>query len=293
MVIDGTVLNSPNNPVSSGFDIRADMNGSAAFTFNAVLGAWYKPAPFLQFGLSGQVVPTSIVAHSTLAVTPIGGALSPGSVTLTRGNASANDVTLTLPLPMLFRSGARYRHLAGGRELFDIELDVEYETWSRVNRFTVETNHLKANGLGQQVDLNQINIEKHWRDTIAVKLGGDYAVIPDRLKLRGGAFYESAVADPAYSNVDFPSGPQIGGGLGASVYFQRVEVAVAYQLRVQPGVSISEADGRVYQQAPGSPCMTDPSTCNANLNGKPSPTVNAGTYSATSHFVALDVLYRY
>ena len=34
------------------------------------------------------------------------------------------------------RVGARYRHLARTRELFDVELDVEYETWSRVNDFT-------------------------------------------------------------------------------------------------------------------------------------------------------------
>ena len=279
IVIDGTKENTTTHPVSSQYDILAETKGSSVFTFNAILGAWYRPTPFLEFGLSGQIVPTNIVAHSSLTATPIPGGLL-DSVSLYRGEKFANDVTLTLPLPMLFRSGARYRHLSGGREIYDIELDVEYETWSRVNRFTVDTNGLTAVSGSFSVPINQINIQKHWRDTVAVKLGGDYAVIPDRLKVRGGGFYESAVADAAYANVDFPGGPQIGGSLGASVFFRRVELAVAYQLRVQPSVSISEANGRVYQQVPDFP-------------NQPFPTINAGTYNAMSHIVALDVLYRY
>jgi long-subunit fatty acid transport protein len=297
IVIDGTNQGRAANPVSSGFDVLATMTGSAAFTFNAILGAWYRPAPFLEFGLSGQVVPTNIVAHSNLAVSPIGSQFGGDPITLSRSSGLANDVTLTLPLPMLFRSGARYRHLEGGREIYDIELDVEYETWSRVNRFTVDTNGLQADGNGQHFDLKQINVEKHWRDTIAVKLGGDYAVIPDQLTLRGGGFYESAVSDAAYANVDFSSGPKIGGSVGASIFFGRMELAVAYQLRFQPTVSVSEADGRVYQQVPGSPCTapyTDTTACNEHYLGKQgTPTVNAGTYNAMSHIVALDVLYRY
>jgi long-subunit fatty acid transport protein len=43
------------------------------------------------------------------------------------------------------RAGARYRNLVMGRERFDIEMDVEYVTWSRVKDFTIDTKGLVAN----------------------------------------------------------------------------------------------------------------------------------------------------
>jgi long-chain fatty acid transport protein len=294
LMIDGTVFNQAANPVSSDYDILATMKGSSAFTFNAILGAFYRPAPFLEFGVSGQVVPANIVAKSTLDVTPIGSAV--GRVSLVRGNQEANDVTVTMPLPMVFRAGSRYRHLDGAREVFDIELDVDYVTWSRVNRFTVETNGLTAVRGADKIKLGTINIDKHWKDQVAFRLGGDYAVLPHLLTLRAGAYYESAVSDGAYDSVDFPTGAQIGGGVGTSVFLGKLEVVLAYQLRVQPSVFTSEKNARGYQQVPGSKCQppyTDQNNCNANLLNQPSPVVNAGAYSAASQFLALDLLYHY
>jgi long-chain fatty acid transport protein len=294
LMIDGSGTTQADNPVRSTYDMVVRMKGSALFTFNAILGAWYRPVPSLMFGLSGQVVPSNIVTHSTIEVTPLDASLDPRGVRLTRNGSPANDVTVTLPLPLLARAGARYRNLVNNRERFDVELDVEYVTWSRVKRFTIETNGLQANYSGQVVDLNQIKIEKHWRDTLGVKLGGDYAVLPGRLTLRAGGYYESAVADPAYANVDFPGAAQFGGALGASLFVRRFEVVAAYMLKLQPSVSVSEANARVYQQVPASLCPTDPTNCNPNLlPGQPSPAINAGTYNATSHFLALSLVYRY
>lgn len=293
LVIDGSVFSQPANPVSSGYDIVANMQGSSLFTFNAVLGTWFRPVPSLEFAASGQVVPTDIVANSNLTVNPIGAEI--GRVSLLRNNSPASDVTVTMPLPMLFRGGVRYRGLDGGREVFDLELDVEYETWSRVNKFTVDTHGLQAKSQSDRIDLKTISIDKHWKDTLAVRLGGDYAVLPSLVTLRAGGYYETAVADPAYASVDFPSGPQVGGGLGASMFLGPLELALAYHLRVQPNVYVSEKNARGYQQVPGSPCTspyTNTSECHPNFLGQPSPATNAGSYSAASHMLALDVLYR-
>jgi long-subunit fatty acid transport protein len=297
LFIDGTRFSDKANPISSSYDILANVSGASLFTFNAVLGAWYRPAPFLEIALSGQVVPADIVAKSTLSVTlPTGSSL--GDVKLSRARLPANDVSITLPLPMLFRSGIRYRHLSGNAETFDLELDLEYQTWSRVNQFTIETNGLQAKSTSDPlpIDLGTISIDKHWRDTVAVRLGGDYAAIPSRLTLRAGGYYESAVADAAYSNVDFSAGAQVGGGVGASVFLGRWELVLAYHLRVQPSVYTSESNARVYQQVPGGECKapyTSTADCDPYYLGQPSPAVNAGTYSATSHFWAIEVLYRH
>ena len=293
LMIDGSPFQQAANPVRSELDMVASTKGSDWFTFNAILGAWYRPVPSLQFGLAGQVVPNSIETNSTLTVTPVDTTM--GQVATTRNDLPANDVSVILPLPLSVRAGARYRGLAGTRELFDVEVDVEYETWSRVNDFTVDTHGLIATFQNADANLGQIKIPKRWRDTVAVKLGGDVAVIPDRLVLRAGGFYETAVAPSSHANIDFAGGAMFGGTVGGSLAFGAWEVALAYQFRQQATVSVSEDAARVYQQVPASACVA-PYTgaeCNPNYLGQPSPAINAGTYNATFHHLALALLYRF
>jgi long-chain fatty acid transport protein len=297
LIINGSPFANEGNAVSSGLDMIANTSGSDPFTANAIVGAWARPRPYLQFGLAGQVIPARVVTNSKLEATPLDASM--GTLVLTRNYLPANDVNVVLPLPLTVRAGGRYRGLAGAREVFDVELDVEYETWSRVNQFTVETHGLIGTIRGTDVEIKDIHVPKQWRDTVAVKLGGDWAVVPERVALRAGAFYESAVSEAAYSNVDFPGGQMLGGSVGGSVRFGSWEIAAAYQFRYQPEVTVSEADGRVYQQLPVGSCKppyTDPATCNPHYNipnGLPGPVVNAGTYNAASHLMSLAIVYRY
>jgi long-subunit fatty acid transport protein len=297
LIIDGTPSARPDNPVTSPLDILATTRGSSKFTPNAIVGTWFRPTRSLQFGAAGQVIPTQIVTHSRLTVQPLSDQL--GAVTLSRpstGERNANDVTVTLPLPLMARLGGRYRYFDGDRELFDVELDVEYETWSRTDSFTVATNGLRANVAGSNIDINDIIIPKHWQNTLSVKAGGDVTVVPDRLVTRGGVFYETAVAPNAYANVDFPGGAMMGVGLGASLLLGRVELAVGYQMRYMRDVSVSESSGGVYQQVPSSQCVApynDTTKCNANLMGRPAPVVNGGIYQAVSHFLSLGLLLHF
>jgi long-chain fatty acid transport protein len=305
LMINGDPFPNETYPVHSPYDLLAQTTGSDWFAFNARLGAWVRPTPWLELAASGQVIPTNFVTHSTLSVNAIDDTLNP--IVLTRDKiaangattrVAANDVTIKLPLPMMARAGARYIGLDAGVERWDLELDVEYETWSRVNQFTVDTTGLTAVVAASRAPITSIVVPKQWKNTVSVKLGGDVALVPDRWKVRAGAYYESAVASPAYANVDFPGGPQIGGALGGSFLNGGLEVALTYQFRYQTTVTVSEADARVYQQVPVSPCKapyTDASNCTNPVSGQasPPPVVNAGTYSAMSHLVSLAVLYRF
>jgi long-subunit fatty acid transport protein len=297
LVIDGDAQSTAGgNAVRSDFDILATTEGDDLFTLNAVVGGWYRPAPFLELGLSAQVVPADITAASKLTVQPQTPDAVPGGIQLLRDDQPADDVDVSFPLPMTFRAGARYRHLEGERELFDLELDLTYETWSRVDRFVLDSRGLVAKVEDTFLDVGEIAIEKQWQDTLTVALGGDYNLVPDRFTARGGVYFETAVADDPYANVDFAGGQYAGFALGGSAFFGKLEVAVAYEFRGMSTVSVSEGDGRVYQEAPGSPCAppyTEAQGCQPAYVGQPSPTVNGGTYTAHSHIASLDVLYRF
>lgn len=302
LVIDARTMQGA-NPVASNTDVLSRVSGSDPFALNAVIGAWYRAAPFLEVGLAGQVIPTSFKTKSTLDIE----GLSPefGDISLTRDGEPARDVSVELPLPLSARAGVRYLHPRGGasvpgpgaeRPLFDVELDVVYETWSRVERFAMDTRGLSASWRDQSIDIDQIDIEKQWQNTWGVHLGGDYHVLPEALSVRGGLYYESAVAERAYSHVDFAGGEQLGGALGASVYLGPLELVVAYEQRRQPRVTVHEPDARVYQEVPQNPCVAPYDSdrfCHPEYLGQPAPAVNAGSYRAVSHMVSLEALYEF
>lgn len=295
LVIDANQFAARANPISSELDMHATTSGSDLFTLNAVLGAWYRPVPSLELGISGQVIPSQIRTKSKLTIEPVRPEVT-GEVQLRRDGEPADDVHVTLPLPMTARVGVRYRRLEGESELFDVELDVAYETWSRVKRFSLASDGIQATLQAQSLNVGNIDIEKRWNDTVSTSLGGDWAVVPSRCTVRAGLFYESAVAKPAYANVDFVSGQQLGGTLGVSLLLAQLELALAYEYRVQPAFSVAERDARVYQEVPGSQCRapyTDPNTCEPHYLGQPAPAVNAGRYSASSHVAAVEALYRF
>jgi long-chain fatty acid transport protein len=294
LMIDGSPYSGAANPVASELDMVATTEGPDYFTLNLVLGGWYRPAPFLELGASAQVLPSAMTTNSKLSVKAANPGLV-GDVRLLRDGKPADDVRINFPMPLTFRSGVRYRYLDGEREKFDLELDATYETWSRVERFVVESNNLVANYQEQLVPIGRIEIEKQWRNTLTLALGGDYALLPDQLTVRAGAYYETAVADDAYANVDFAGGPFLGLALGGSIYYRRFELAFAYEYRFQPTLSVSERDARVYQEVPGSQCRppyTGPA-CSVAYQGLPAPAVNAGTYRSYNHVASLDVLYRF
>jgi long-chain fatty acid transport protein len=293
LVVDGNPFGGQVNPVASELDMLASVTGSDPFTFNAVVGAWYRPLPFLEIAVSGQVIPTQIQTNSTMSISPL---VIEDEVELRRNGDPANDVSVTLPLPLTARAGVRYVHRRGGYELFDVELNLNYEHWSRVEQFTVDTRGLSANLQGQSLPVGLIAVDKRWRNTLGVHLGGDVAVVPGRLWLRGGMFYETAVASRRYANVDFPGGRQLGGALGASVLVRGVEVAIAYEYRNQPRLHVAESEAGVYQEVPGSTCVPpydDPVRCHPQYLGQPAPAVNAGSYTAHSHIALIDALYRF
>jgi hypothetical protein len=295
LVIDANPFPGDVHPVAGELDMLATVDGSDPFTFLALVGAWYRPLPSLELALSAQLMPARIHTRSTLHVEPLNPEIV-DQVELRREGEPADDVRLSLPLPLSARAGVRYLQLRGDSELFDVELDLVYESWSRVKRFEIEGDGLIANLLGQRVDVGSIAVDKHWRDTIGVHLGGDYALLPRLLSVRGGLFYESAVGDRRYANVDFASGQQLGAALGGSVFVLGAELAIAYEIRSQPLVVVSEGDARVYQSAPGSQCeapFSDPDLCHPQFLGRPAPPVNAGSYRVHTHALSLDVLYRF
>jgi len=55
-----------------------------------------------------------------------------------------------------------------------------------------------------------------YKDVFGVRVGGDYNVVPDRLALRAGAFFETSALDAKYQSIDFAAAARFGLALGAT-----------------------------------------------------------------------------
>jgi long-chain fatty acid transport protein len=284
-------------PISSPFDMLATIRVSDPFTLRTVVGLKYQATPHWEFGLSGQVVPNSIDATGTLSVVPVNpdtlsileeaNVAPEQAITLSRNGVPSNDVELTMPLPLTARAGVRYLQRQGTRELFDVEFDVTYETWSVVDNFLLDTGGLTATFNhpslpGAPIAIAALDVPKRWRNTITLALGGDYA-LSDSATVRLGSYYESANATNAYASVDFPSSAHVGATAGGSFSWDALTLAVGYEFRHMLTVRTTEDEGRVRQLKPAA--SDNPETT--------FPVVNAGTYRYRSHNLALSGTYRF
>ncbi|MDB4936625.1 MAG: hypothetical protein JWP87_3597, partial [Labilithrix sp.] len=108
-------------------------------------------------------------------------------------------------------------------DLFDLEADL---TWA--NNSALDTIQIRFPGdatgkgllpvagvAGGEIPPNA-DQKRGFKDVFGVRVGGDYNVIPDKLALRGGGFFETSAADPQYQNIDFGASSRFGFALGAT-----------------------------------------------------------------------------
>lgn len=182
--------------------------------------------------------------------------------------------------PDTLRLAARYAHLDGEREIFDVELVFGYERWSVLDEFKIETPGPIILELGGEVEipLKTTTIQHQWEDTYSLRLGGDIN-LDEMLSVRLGGWYETAASKSAYSNLDFIAHDRYGLGLGATVYAGDFDIDFGY-------MAVFYADRNVDDGALPvlSPLLDDQSN---------NPIVNNGEYSAFNHVASIGFTYRY
>jgi long-subunit fatty acid transport protein len=154
--------------------------------------------------------------------------MTPGAMECKPGQAH-----LTLPVPVELKIGVRYHqprtkalHVRDpmATDLWDIELDL---TWAHNSSFDMLNVRLPATmpgsydgilpvaGIPSPVPANA-DVPHKYRDVIGVRLGGDVNVLPDKLAVRAGGFFETQATNSTYQNIDFMGGARVGLSLGGT-----------------------------------------------------------------------------
>lgn len=120
-------------------------------------------------------------------------------------------------------------------------------------------------------------------DTIGLRLGGDFVVLPGQLAARVGGFYEPNVQNDAYANVSFLASQRVGLAVGATYRVAMIDVEAAYM-----HIFVSEIDNGdggklrvVSGDATGTPPFRSPYGINS---GRFRQSVNVFSVGATARF---------
>lgn len=265
LVVDAATT-SQLDPIPRAMDstqLEATLDLEDRFAFTAQIGMWWRPVRWLEVGAAGRVIPIQLEAK--------------GGVSVDKPELVSEAVSARLPLtlPATARGGVRYIHEVGGQEVFDIEANVHWEGWSSIDAYEVD---LEGRINGQEV--LDLDIPKRWQDTVSVRLGGDWRVLPDRLTLRAGGFYETGAVPDNYSHVDFPSFDRFGVGGGLTVDVGPVALTASYLHVFQEDREVSERHGKYFQQRPLKPCPED-------CDGLSGVVGNAGTIESSIALLSL------
>jgi len=279
MLIAPTGPTNQNGVASTGSDMRADLDMKDLSGFTAIAGAWVRPLPYLELAVSSRLLPIRYDATGKIRVSGAQGDrmifknMEPFSV----------PGTLSFTYPMTVQAGLRYFYEHGGREVFDAELDFVWEHWSQLQSFDITFSETKVEKLGYQMTFKKLVLERNYRDTYAVRLGGQWNAIPNWLTIRLGGWWESPAHRVAYTMVDFPSLNRFGLAAGLSTEWRGIELGVAYAHVFQQTRTVCAKQARIYQQV-----MQPDGSMLAYDGTAPDPyPVNGGRYSGSFDIVTI------
>ncbi|MEZ4269789.1 MAG: outer membrane protein transport protein [Myxococcota bacterium] len=268
LVVDSTAVTGLGSltPVPNGASgqLQTELNLKDHFAPTAILGMWWRPIRNLELGFSTRFIPIHLEPE--------------GGVKVDKPSLISDELhaKLELNLPPIVRAGLRYVHMDGEREVFDIEADVVWEGWSSIDEYRI---NMTGEIAGQSVE--EIVIEKAWKDTVSVRVGGDWNVVPRHLTIRAGGFWESAASPLNYSHLDFPSFQRFGIGAGLTWDIsRRVSLTASYMHVFQETRDVSEDFAKQYQERPLRPCPGD-------CGGSEGVPANAGRFESKFDTLAL------
>lgn len=156
------------------------------------------------------------------------------------------------------------------QELFDVELNFTWANNSAIDQLYLSFQPGLNVNLGSNVSAplpTNANIPHYFKDVIGVRLGGDLNVIPNRLALRAGGFFETKGQNDEFLGLDFDNAEKGGVGGGATVRLGPVDISASFQHTFY-GVLDNKGKGAVHALS------GDEASCAVLQNEGPNPTCN-------------------
>ena len=281
MVVDGTP-DEGLSPYRSSWDVEAALDLEDPSAWNLIAGGWVRLGE--SFELAGSFrSETHFEARGDFQINNV-----PGGTPFSDAQLKVNDpsAALDLTLPAIARLGLRFAPNAdaAGVAPYDLELVTVWEGWSSFDRFAVDLGgrlNLLAN-----TPVDDVTLEKRWRDTWSLRLGGS-AALSETLRLSAGGFFEQGASPREYLNLDFVTLDRFGlaGGVQWALTSE-LRLLASYSHIFSAEETVSESESRVYQQRPIA-------TCPEGCAGYPGAPANAGRFEASAQLLTFALAYQH
>ena len=210
-------------PSETDLIIRMKMKDPGKLTGN--FGVLIEPHEKIAIGLS-VMPPINVEGKGTLEAEFSEDHWLPKSF-LETSTTKDDEITVTMSMPLVIRSGIAYRPMDG----LEIEFATVYERW----RNTKETLITDVNaplllqdglaeraGIDQEVPINgPVSIPQKYRDSMSYRLGSEWDA-KEWLTLRTGVYYEQSAIPNKNMGVALMDGNKVGYGIGASYHLKKM-----------------------------------------------------------------------
>lgn len=239
----------------SRFDVPLTFRFHRDLAITWTAGVSWEPMPGLNIGASFRPK-REILSEGTVDV------IVPKLLADAGATVTGNAIDVELQTAPILRGGVEYSI----PRLFRAEAAVVAELWSVHNRILIRPKDIIFTLGSQSQPLPEILIDRGWRDTFSVRLGGELNVLEPDLGLRAGYFFEpSAIpvdrVDPSRVDLD-----KHGFALGASTQLMgaTLEVSAMYVALASTEITGSA----VRQKAPLNPPLGSPELVTTIGNGR-------------------------
>jgi long-chain fatty acid transport protein len=203
------------------YDVLIDVNGTQHFLVNGNFGVWLKPIPGANLEIGASFFPGRRArATGTATVTP------PKDLAPIL-QVNGNQADFEIDLPWFVRAGAAWRF--GDRAL--VEANYVFEGWSSLQSIKIFPKNVSLSipPVVNNYPIPNINLERHWKDTHSLRLGGE-VLVWKRIGLvaRGGYYFETGAVPDQYVTVGSTDVMKHGLTFGAGVTLGPISLHLGY-----------------------------------------------------------------
>ena len=231
---NGALSGGPEDP---DFDSLSQTALTDFFSPSAKLGVTYRPHGKLTLGASVQL-PFWISGDAKVKVQ------LPTSPLYEKSTVEGDTAGMSFALPLTVRLGAELRPLDG--EDLRVELGFDWANWSSMQEIGVEPRDIYINNLPSidRYKVPGLEIPLGFRDSFAVRLGGEYTLRRWPLTLRGGVIFERGAVENAYASVLAMDSDKVllTCGLGYMVAGYRIDVLYAHEFKPDRQVDFRQSN---------------------------------------------------
>jgi long-chain fatty acid transport protein len=301
-----------------GINTMSEVTWNQWFTPAAVVGALISPHDDFDIGATFRYSADIVKKNGDVKITaPFYGNGRNGAIP---AETELKVKEMRLVQPMDVRLGFRFHPARKGVELpksgrrdflkhdaFDIELDLTYSRNSSFDELTILLDAQRVDfgtTKGASYIPENASIKKAWKDTFGVRLGGELNVIPEKLGVRAGAFFQTKGQDEQYLNLDFHPGQMFGFYIGATARVTKsLDLSLGYghifvkafdntkqggQVRALIATEPDNANGPDYYTECNQPGYSQPSqpyrSCAITNTGRMTSGYNLFSLGGTYHF---------